>query len=96
MNSESIVAEILDDGRCLICRTADGRVKWTRRAPSIAEWHRLTKRSIDSDVEAGRFKYVESQISEVIVAIFTPYRGLDFNLTYTVDAGELIKISEAR
>jgi hypothetical protein len=90
------MAEIADEGRYLICRSVDGRVKWTRGAPSNTEWHRLRKRSIDSDVEAGRFKYVESQISEVIVAVFTPYRGLDFNLTYTVDAGELIKISEAR
>jgi hypothetical protein len=96
MTSEAIVAEISDDGRYLICRSVDGRVKWMRGAPSNAEWHRLRKRSIDSDVEAGRFKYVESHISEVIVAVFTPYRGLDFNLTYTVDAGELIKISEAR
>lgn len=77
--------EISADSRYLICRSADARVKWTRGAPSSAEWHRLRKRSIDSDVEAGRFKYVTSKISEVIVVVFSPYRGLDFNLTYTVD-----------
>lgn len=96
MAVEVDVGEISLDGKTLICRSQNGDVRWSKGAPSLFEWRRLTKRRIDGDVAAGIFRYVERGVAGFIVAVFTPSRGLDFNLTYALDTGELIRINEAR
>jgi hypothetical protein len=88
--------EISGDGKSLICRSANGRVRWTRSAPSTLDWHRLANRPVSVDLEAGIFQYVGDEIHGVLIAVFTPGRSLDFNLTYTVDTGDLVRINEAR
>ena len=96
MAGEVDVGEISLDGKTLICRSPNGEVSWSNGTPSLLDWRRLTKRRVDGDVAAGIFRYVERRVAGFIVAVFTPYRGLDFNLTYAVDTGELIRIDEAR
>lgn len=89
-------AEVSGDGKSVICRSADGQVRWTRSAPSPDDWQRLAKRPVSVDLEAGIFQYVGDEIKGVIIAVFTPGRSLDFNLTYAADTGDLIRIAEAR
>jgi hypothetical protein len=47
-------------------------------------------------MEAGIFQYVGDEIDGMIIAVFAPGRSLDFNLTYSADTGNLIRINEAR
>lgn len=89
-------AVISEDGKSVICISEDGSMRWKRGAPSLSEWQRLAKRKSDVDVENGRFQYVDNGSCDQIVAVFTPYCGLDFNLTYAAFSGELMKIDEAR
>ena len=89
-------AVVSGDRKSVICRSVDGRVRWTRSAPSSHDWNRLAKRPVSVDMEAGIFQYVSDEIQSVIIAIFTPGRSLDFNLTYNSDTGDLIRIDEAR
>lgn len=96
MDKEEDVAEISPDGKTLSCRSPDGKLKWSTGAPSRSDWCSLTKRNIDGDVEAGTFRYVERGVLGFIIAAFTPYGGLNFNLKYTADTGKLIRIDEAR
>jgi hypothetical protein len=89
-------AQVSDDGKCVICRSANGHVRWSRSAPSSHDWLRLAKHPVSVDLEAGRFQYVGDEIDGMIIAVFTPGRSLDFNLTYSADTGDLIRIHEAR
>ena len=89
-------AEITDDGKHVICRSASGRVKWTRDRPSSKEWTLLAKHPVLVQPEEGLFQYVGDEIEGVIIAVFTPGRSMDFNLTYAVENGNLIAIHEAR
>lgn len=90
------MAKISDDGKSVTCYSANGRLMWTRYAPSYADWQRLAKRPVAVDLAAGVFRYVGDELEGVIIAVFTPGRGLDFNLTYTAETGDLIRINEAR
>lgn len=96
MAGEVDVGEISLDGKTLICRAPNGDLRWSKRAPSLFDWRRLSKHPIDGDVTAGIFRYVEREVAGFIIAVFTPYCGLDFNLRYAADTGELIRIDEAR
>lgn len=96
MIKSKAMAELSCDGKSIICRSANGRVRWSRNAPSYPDWQRLAKRPVSVDLEAGIFQYVGDENEGVIIAVFTPGRSLDFNLTYSAATGELIKINEAR
>jgi hypothetical protein len=88
--------ELSANRRKLICRSGDGRVNWWRGAPSYEEWQRLKPGKIDCKIELGTFLYVATDSYNTVTAVFTPYGGLDFNLVYSVDNGELLEIREAR
>jgi hypothetical protein len=88
--------ELSADRSKLICRSGDGGIKWSRAAPSYEEWQRLKPGKIDCRVELGTFLYTARDSSNIIAAVFTPYGGLDFNLVYSADNGELLEIREAR
>jgi hypothetical protein len=96
MDQGKATAEVSADGKYLTCRSANGCVRWTKGAPSSHDWFRLAKRPVSVDLEGGRFQYTSDEIEGVIIAVFTPGRSLDFNFTYAVDTGDLIKIHEAR
>lgn len=96
MIKDKATAEVSGDGKSVICRSANGRVRWTRSVPSTDDWLRLAKRPVAVDPEVGQFQYVGDENGGVIIAVFTPGRSLDFNLIYTADAGDLIGIHEAR
>lgn len=88
-------AEISIDGRCLTCRSVDGRVKWTRYVPSLEEWNQLAKRLVAVDLKGGKFQYAGDEADRVIIAVFAPGGSLDFNLTFLAATGELINIHES-
>ena len=96
MIDNKATAELSGNGKQVICRSANGHVRWTRCVPSASDWLRLAKHPVSVDPEAGEFQYVGDENEGVIIAVFTPGRSLDFNLTYTADDGELIAIHEAR
>lgn len=96
MVQSKATAEVSGDGKSIICRSADGRVRWSKNAPSYDDWQRLAKRPVSVNLEAGIFQCVGGEHEGMIIAVFTPGRSLDFNLTYIAGTGELIKISEAR
>ena len=96
MITDEATTKISDDGKILICISKDQNVRWKRKGPSIYEWQRLSKKHASVDVENGRFQYAGNESHGKIVAVFTPWCGLDFNLTYLADSGELLSIDEAR
>jgi hypothetical protein len=91
-----VTAVISEDGKSVICISDDGSIRWARGAPLLSEWQLLAKRRATVDVENGRFQYVDDETCGQVVAVFTPYCGLDFNLTYAATTGDLMKIEEAR
>jgi hypothetical protein len=90
-------AEIAAGGKEIIYCSSDGQVRWRRGSPTAEEWQRLALYpQTDINLVSGRFQYVQHEGYGEIIAVFTPSRGLDFNLTYDVNSGELKKIHEAR
>lgn len=89
-------AVITEDGKGVICISRDGRVRWQKGVPLLSEWQRLIKREFAVDLENGQFQYADNESHGEIVAVFTPYGSLDFNLTYDALSGDLLKIDESR
>ena len=92
-------------GRCIIAD--DGAlINWidalsgrhgAARAPSVSEWKRLWHgNQTEESLAGGRFMWVNGMNDHEVIVVFTPYKGLDFNLTFSVLSGELLKIEEAR
>lgn len=88
-------AEVSGDGKRLTSRSIDGHIRWMKCAPSVEEWSRLAKYPLTGNLEHGRFQWLDES-KGIIYAVFRPYCGLDFNLVYIADTGELINIHEAR
>jgi hypothetical protein len=84
---------ISEDGKELVCRAADGGVRWRKGPPTMAEWRRFKKGA--PDLAQGRFNF--AWMSETIVeAWFQPKGWLDFSVHYDADGGELLSIADAR
>ncbi|CAE6856725.1 hypothetical protein R69658_07424 [Paraburkholderia aspalathi] len=88
---------IADDGASINwVDTLLGR-QWTARAPSVPEWQRLWHgNQTDESLAKGRFLWVNGFNDREVIVVFAPFKGLDFNLTFSVLSGELLKIEEAR
>jgi hypothetical protein len=88
---------ISDDEKALIYRSADGELKWRWGPPDAAEWRRLKQgRMVPEGLATGRFRYASVISHERVETWFQPERGLDFNLIYDTERGELLSIADAR
>jgi hypothetical protein len=95
-DGEINAVEISNDGERLICMTSEGKIRWSKGAPSSYDWQRLVNVKVEQNLARGKFQYAGAAKDGTIIAVFTPFGGLDFNLIYSIDTGELIKIHEAR
>jgi hypothetical protein len=89
--------KIADDEKKICLVNEFDSVLWTAGIPKLADWRRLSG-GTQSDValESGIFRWVNGGDDSEVVVVFSPYGGLDFNLTYSVLTGELLRIHEAR
>ncbi|REE19957.1 hypothetical protein B0G71_3077 [Paraburkholderia sp. BL27I4N3] len=88
---------IADDGASINWVDALSGREWTARAPSVPEWQRLWHRDqTEESLVSGRFLWVNGLNDNELIVVFAPFKGLDFNLTFSVLSGQLLKIEEAR
>jgi len=88
---------ISDDGRQICLVDECNRVLWAAGVPPLADWRRLCGgMQSDASLERGVYRWVNGADNFKIVVVFSPYGGLDFNLTYSISSGELLDIQEAR
>jgi hypothetical protein len=89
--------DISPDGKTISLVGQDGRVQWTKNSPSLADWQRLIGSNLSEEsLKKGGFLWVNGLDENEVTVVFQPYKGLDFNLTYSVLSGDLLKINEAR
>ncbi|RCS56442.1 hypothetical protein DU000_12440 [Parvibium lacunae] len=76
----------------------NGALLWERSTPTLAEWGEVWMPSdIEDRLKKGQYQYVNGETSDTITVVFTPYGGLDFNITFNKINGLVIgKPSEAR
>jgi len=97
MNQIIPIVDISDDGKAITCKGGDGIAKWTMGNPSYEDWQRLGHGIYTEDaLRQGIFRWVNGITENDVTVVFSPYGGLDFNLTYSVPSAKLIKITEAR
>jgi hypothetical protein len=88
---------IADNGASIDWVDAQSGRQWTARAPSVSEWQRLYHGAQTEESRTrGRFMSVNRLNDEAVTVVFAQYKGLDFNLTFSVASGDLLKIEEAR
>lgn len=88
---------VSEDGMAIKWQSEVTTEEWTARAPSLSDWQRLWRGNQTADSLAhGVFRWVNGCDAKEVVVVFSPLGGLDFNLTYSVATGELLKIAEAR
>ena len=88
---------ISDDGTVIKWVNEVTGAEWAAGAPTLAEWQRLWRGNQTADSLArGIFRWVDGIDEKEVIVVFSPYGGLDFNLTYSAADGELTRITEAR
>lgn len=85
------------DGKTISLVSQEGHIQWTRISPSLADWQRFIGSNFAAESLAkGSFLWVNGLDENEVTVVFQPYKGLDFNLTYSVLFGDLLRINEAR
>ncbi|SDI70665.1 hypothetical protein SAMN04487926_12259 [Paraburkholderia steynii] len=88
---------IADDGTSISWFDAVSGRGWTARTPSLSEWQiHFHGNQTEESLARGQFMWVNGLSDEEVTVVFSPYRGLDFNLIYSILSGKLLKIEEAR
>jgi hypothetical protein len=86
--------ELSPDNKELVCLSANGTRRWSKRAPTPADWMRLHG-TVNDPRGHGSFMWFDSCSPAEINIAFAP-GGPDVLLTYDPDNGELTRIRETR
>lgn len=95
-NLEFNIVEISPDGKCVMLKNQDNEIRWIRTSPSSDNWKKIAGNEVEHNVADGIFQYAGIDGNGEVIAVFTPFGGLDFTLTFAPETGELLKIHEAR
>ncbi|SIT41613.1 hypothetical protein BN2476_300089 [Paraburkholderia piptadeniae] len=63
---------------------------------SEVKWDKDAKASNRESLAGGRFMWVSVENEDNVIVVFSTDKGLDFNLTYSIKSGTLMKVSGAR
>jgi hypothetical protein len=88
---------IAKDGQSISWEEAGFGQRWTAYPPSLSEWQQLWQGNQRAEALAkGVFMWINGEGPKEVMIVFSSYKGLDFNLTYSIESGKLLKIEEAR
>lgn len=88
---------ISGDGTMISCVDQGAGTEWVRCVPTPTEWQSFWRGNQTADSLArGIFRWISEISDDEVIVVFSPYGGLDFNLTYRITDGRLINITEAR
>jgi hypothetical protein len=88
---------IAKDGRWISWEGDAFGQRWTAYPPSLSEWQQFRHGNQTAEALAkGVFMWTNGRDSWEVTVTFSPYKGLDFNLTYSIESGKLLKIEQAR
>jgi hypothetical protein len=93
---ETNVVEISMDGKQVIFKNYRNEIRWVRTVPSFEDWKKFAGNDIEQNLAKGIFQYAGIDPNGEVIAVFTPFGGLDFNLTFSSQTGQLLRIHEAR